>query len=207
MRVSLLLLALLAAVSLPACGGTPKESDADGDGYVSLQDCDDADDAVHPDADELCNGVDDDCDGTADNDSTDRITVYTDADADGFGDPAAPIVSCEVPAGAVADDTDCDDTDATAFPENPEVCDEVDNDCDGRVDEGASDIGLYFEDTDGDGYGNADVPQTRCGGEDGWVLDHSDCDDTDVNSHPGATDTCGDGVDQDCQNGDAACPG
>ena len=78
-------------------------------------DGDDADAAVNPDAVEVCNGIDDDCDPTTDLDGTDA-----DADGDGFlvCDPTEP---------------DCDDGDPDAWPGAVELCDdEVDNDCDGR---------------------------------------------------------------------------
>lgn len=63
-------------------------------------------------------------------------TWYPDADGDGYGDAAAGVTACLRPQGHVADDTDCDDAFAEAFPGNPEVCDGHDNDCNGEVDEG-----------------------------------------------------------------------
>ncbi len=100
-------------------------------GYVgNAADCDDADASVHPDADESCNGVDDDCDGEVDEDPADGDTWYADADGDGYGDPDAPVLSCDQPSGAVPDDSDCDDGDANTYPGAPELCDGVQNDCD-----------------------------------------------------------------------------
>jgi len=63
-------------------------------------------------------------------------TWYADADDDGYGDPANTIGGCLPPAGYVADDTDCNDAEATTFPGNPEICDQIDNDCNEEVDEG-----------------------------------------------------------------------
>jgi hypothetical protein len=105
--------------------------DFDGDGLSEDQgDCDDQDATRSPDAVELCNGADDDCDGTPD-DGVTPPTWYADADGDGFGDPTAATIACEAPADAVADGTDCDDTDGAVHPGAPEACgDGVDQDCD-----------------------------------------------------------------------------
>ena len=108
--------------------------DADGDGFVEGDDCDDSDPDVFPGAEELCNDLDDDCDGTVDQGATDAETLYTDADGDGFGDPEAPVTSCSSE-GLVQDDTDCDDSSDDTHREADEVgCDGRDNDCDGTID-------------------------------------------------------------------------
>jgi hypothetical protein len=93
--------------------------DRDGDGFGLAEDCDDTDSAVNPDADELCAtaGIDDNCDGTADEDTAiDALTWFADTDGDGFGDPEAPQSACAQPSGFVTDDTDCDDTDPQVNP-------------------------------------------------------------------------------------------
>jgi len=96
--------------------------DHDGDGYDSEEyggdDCDDADADVSPGASELCDGADNDCDGR------------TDEDFDADGDRSYDETDC---AGLSAGD-DCDDTDATVHPGATEICDDIDNDCDGLVD-------------------------------------------------------------------------
>ncbi len=74
---------------------------------------------------------------------------YADTDGDGYGDPRSVLSACLPPQGHVADASDCDDTDATAFPGNEEVCDGVDNNCDGEVDEG-------FDACEGASSGGAD---------------------------------------------------
>ncbi len=111
--------------------------DADGDGYRADTDCDDTNEAVHPGATERCDGLDDDCDGLVDDedpDLSDAATWYADADADGHGDSTVAATACEQPAGAVADDGDCDDGDSGVNPDVAEVCDDgVDNDCDGAA--------------------------------------------------------------------------
>lgn len=63
-------------------------------------------------------------------------TYYSDADNDGFGDPASSTVAAQPPEGTVSDNTDCDDSDAATNPMAPEVpADGMDNDCDGAADE------------------------------------------------------------------------
>ena len=108
-------------------------------------DCDDSDPAVHPDADEYCNGFDDDCDLQIDESAVDAPPWYTDADGDSFGDAKTETVACEPAKGQVADDTDCDDTDPEIFPGAEERCNGIDDDCDGIVP-------LEEDDFDGDGW-------------------------------------------------------
>ncbi len=77
---------------------TADDIDEDGDGYSSGDgDCDDANAAVHPDADELCNLDDDDCDDEIDEDAVDAPTWYADADGDGLGDDTTAATQCEAP--------------------------------------------------------------------------------------------------------------
>ncbi len=107
------------------------------DWVLTPGDCDDTDGNVHPAATEVCNGTDDNCDARVDDDDpaldlATATTGHADSDGDGFGDPAAPLTACVLPATHVLDDTDCDDTEATVFPGNTETCnDGLDNNCDG----------------------------------------------------------------------------
>ena len=114
--------------------GAVSYADADGDGYTSDVDCNDSDSAVNPGATEVCDGIDNNCDGNID--EAGGSTWYADADADTYGDPASTTVSCDMPMGYVADNTDCNDGDAAINPAATEVCDGVDNNCDGNIDEG-----------------------------------------------------------------------
>ena len=130
-----------------------QERDADGDGIsVENGDCDDENDAVHPGASEVCNGVDDD---------------------------------------------DCDDRDPERSPEADETCNGVDDDCDDEVDEDPVDGDALYRDSDGDGWGDAEVSQPFCGAEEGWTVMIGDCDDTDGDIYPSAEEQC-DGTDRDC---------
>jgi hypothetical protein len=169
-------------------------------GYIAEgDDCDDTDAAVNPAATEICDAVDNDCDGDTDeDDATDATTWYADSDADGYGDASSSSVACTAPSGFIADDTDCDDGDATIFPGADEYCDSVDSDCDGRTDDGDElDLGTWYADADADGYGDAGSNLLSCDSQSGYVADDTDCDDGDATIFPGADEYC-DGIDNDC---------
>ena len=176
--------------------GTP-DDDLDGDGFGAESDCDDDDALVNPDATEVCDDVDNDCNGEVDDSAGDLW--YDDDDGDGFGDPETGEVGCESGEGRVADATDCDDDFAEVNPDGVEVCDELDNNCDGEVDEGVETT--FFADTDGDGHGDTAVTVEACEAPDGHVATDLDCDDGDPAVSPNATELCN-GVDDDC-DGDA----
>lgn len=133
-------------------------TDGDGDGYGAGEaqtvdscealpagfadndaDCDDTDSAVHPDASEVCNGVDDDCDGDTDDadDSLSRSstsTWYVDSDRDGYGNARDSTRACEAPRGHAANSGDCDDDNPRVSPDASEACNGIDDDCDGLAD-------------------------------------------------------------------------
>lgn len=103
-----------------------------------------------------------------------NVTYYQDADVDGFGNLAMSQVSCVgAPSGYVTDNTDCNDANAGINPGATEICNNVDDDCDGSTDEGF--------DADGDGF-------TICNG---------DCDDNNASVYPGAAEVCN-GIDDNC---------
>jgi hypothetical protein len=131
----LLLAACSGSESPPPTGDTGDTGaglDQDGDGYGARDDCDDTNPDIHPGADELCDGVNNDCDAAVDEpDAVDAVEWCRDSDQDGFGDGAVTTRSCDQPPGFIADGSDCDDTSALAYPGAEEVCgDGVDNDCD-----------------------------------------------------------------------------
>ncbi|MBL7923581.1 MAG: T9SS type A sorting domain-containing protein, partial [Bacteroidia bacterium] len=172
-------------------------------------DCDDLNAAVNPAAAEVCNGVDDDCDGTADDGLT-FLDYYVDGDGDGFGAGTATS-SCNPIAGSVTVNGDCDDLNAAVNPATAEVCNGVDDDCDGTADDGLTFV-TYYADADGDGFGNNAVSQSTCNGAPvGYILDNSDCDDTQLLYADGDLDgfgagapvACGVATSNDCNDNDA----
>ncbi len=237
--------------------------DGDGDGYMGAWDCDDSDPSVHPGAPELCNELDDDCDGLIDDLDPDRITGqavlwYPDEDGDGvprdWGGTEIRVYACPVamhgaPIGFTTTDDigvdsdcddadsgtfpgavdipddgidqdcsgadevtvedldgdthftpdDCDDTDNTVYPGATETCNGTDDDCDTQIDEGIGPI--WYADTDGDGFGSTTTLQ-QCGQPAGYVANSDDCDDTDSTVKPGGTEVPYDGIDNDCDQGD-----
>ena len=181
------------------CDGSVAYTDADGDAYAACIECDDSDAAVNPGAVEICNGIDDDCDGVTDPDTaTDTATWYADNDSDGFGDPAVTFDSCTAPTGYVADSTDCDDAAPTTYPGADEYCNLIDDDCDGVIDPTtAIDALTWYADADADTYGDPAATTPACTQPVGFVADLTDCDDTSDDVFPGATEFCN-GIDDDC---------
>jgi len=215
--------------------------DEDGDGLAAAcGDCDDDDDGIHPNAEEECNGIDDDCDGAPaddemdddqdgflvcadDCDDTDADMTPADLDGDGYStcdgdcdDHAAGLnlddtdgdgfSTCDGDCddqdsddlvdwdgdGYSTCDGDCDDSQPDVNPAASESCNGIDDNCDGPVDEGQDNPGctVYFEDLDGDGYGNASSTRCLCGPS---VVDHFDspndldCFDGNSDAKPGQT--------------------
>ena len=204
-----------------AFGGQTWYADTDVDGYgdpsASLRactlptgyadnadDCNDASSAVHPTADETCNGIDDDCDGTTDGpDSTDASTWYVDLDGDTHGSTTQTETNCAASTGFVATSDDCNDLNAAISPSETEVCDasNTDEDCNGVADDndsGATAFNTFYADTDLDGYGDANTSVSACNQPSGYLTDASDCNDGDSSINPGATETWYDGTDSDC---------
>jgi choice-of-anchor B domain-containing protein len=175
---------------------------AQAEGWVTNNsDCDDSNDLINPDASEVCDDIDNDCDNLIDDDDPDAIagnnTFYIDDDGDGFGNAQITIMSCTAPAGYVEDNTDCDDSNPNINPDAPEVCDGIDNNCNNQIDEGG--LTTFYADADGDGFGDINVTIQDCTAPANYVADNTDCDDNDPNINPNATETC-DGIDNNCNN-------
>jgi hypothetical protein len=128
------------------------------------------------------------------------VIYYTDADQDGFGDDASATPFCQAPVNMIAIGGDCDDTDNTVYPGATEVCDGLDNNCNGQFDEGLTFLNYYFDgDSDGYGIGNSTVSCTPLVG---YATLTGDCDDSDNTVNPGATDTEGNNIDENCDGVD-----
>ena len=134
------------------------DTDDDNDGDPDATDCSPLDPAIYNGAAEICNGIDDNCNGQID--ETVLQTFFRDTDGDGFGNPSIFIQACSPPFGYVTDNTDCDDNYSDINPEANEVCNGLDDNCDGQVDEGFIDSDLDGQadciDPDDDNDGVAD---------------------------------------------------
>jgi len=193
-------------------------ADTDGDGYgnaaTSMQncgqpagyvanstDCNDASAAVNPGATEVYNGIDDNCNNSVDEGFT-PVNYYLDNDGDGVGGNTF-VVGINFPGpNYVLTTGDCNDNSAAMYPGNTETCDNLDNDCDASIDEGLIFL-TYFQDSDGDTYGNLAVTLSACNTPQGYVLDSTDCNDQNSAINPGALDIPGNGIDEDCSGLDA----
>ena len=144
--------------------------DKDGDGLASVEsggtDCNDED---------------------VDEDASTGSEFFTDADGDGYGDANASVILCELQDGYADNADDCDDTSALANPDGEEVCDGLDNDCNGLTDDddsAVSDQSEYYIDVDGDGYGDLSTSMLSCESPDGYIDNSEDCNDTDASVNP-----------------------
>lgn len=165
MRASLALLTSIALL-VPGC---PGDTDKD------AQPCQGAAGTA-----DVCDGVDNDCDGEMDEDAPVSLW-YADQDGDGFGGAEDSVSACEPPEGYKDASDDCDDDDSTISPDASEVCGGQDEDCDGLTDDddpSVSGLTSWFLDEDGDGFGAG--PSFRfCDQPDGYVDNSIDCDDSD----------------------------
>lgn len=116
-------------------------------------------------------------------------TWYADLDHDGFGDPANSEQTCsDIPVGYVSNSDDCDDSDASINPTAQEMCDTIDNDCDGKTDDKDDSVQgevTWYADSDGDGYGDISAPVQACAAPAGTVDNARDCNDADATINPG----------------------
>ena len=160
---------------------TEVESCAEVAGYIPTgRDCNDDDPSISPAQEELCDGIDQDCDAQVDEGVTQ--SYWADVDEDGYGDPEVEVAACALPAGYADNDFDCDDSDVEVRPNATDICNEVDDDCDGELDEDP-DL-LWYPDDDGDGFGAEGDPVAACSAPSGYAEGVEDCDDEDAGLNP-----------------------
>lgn len=185
--------------------------------YVDNQlDCDDGDPMINPDAQEICDDLDNDCDSTVDGedpsvDLSTGVFWYLDFDSDGFGDPLNVSQTCSRPMGYVADNTDCNDLESSISPQAEEICDSgVDNNCNTLSDDLDPSLDLssatqWYLDSDGDQDGDLNQSSLNCEAPSEYVPSNTDCDDSDALLE--GLDGDGDGFsscDGDCDDGEAS---
>jgi hypothetical protein len=159
-------------------------------GYVDNgTDCNDTNASVHPGLAEVCDGLDNDCNGMIDDGV--RTLFYPDGDRDGYGNGTmAPMLACLQPTGYAPNGTDCNDSNANVHPGGTEICDGLDNNCNGMTDENTTPVPWYI-DSDGDRFGNvnAGTPIFSCAPVAGRSTQAGDCNDSNAMIYPGTT--CG----------------
>jgi len=171
-------------------------------GYVSNNtDCNDAVAAINPAAVEVYNGIDDNCNNTVDEGFT-PVNYYLDNDGDGVGGNTFVVGISSPGPNYVLITGDCNDNNPAMFPGNNEVCDNLDNNCNASIDEGLIFL-TYFQDNDGDNFGNVAVTLSACSAPQGYVLDSTDCNDQNPAINPSAIDIPGNGIDENCNGIDA----
>jgi hypothetical protein len=172
-------------------------------------DCDDFDPMINPAAVEICNYLDDNCNG-GEVDEFVQLSFYMDADFDGYGDANVLVLDCFEQPGFVTNMEDCDDNlvtyqDLDADGWGSAIADPcgVDNNLDcNDMTSSIQEASMYFEDQDGDGYGNPDMGVYLCESQTGYIPDGTDCDDLNPNAYPNAEDITGNGIDENCDGQD-----
>lgn len=167
---------------------------------VNNGDCNDTISSINPGVQEQCdeNNIDENCNGVSDNQDylpLGQLVWYRDQDDDGYGNDFEITNACDKPFGFTVQGGDCDDENAAANPDQTEICNDIDDDCDVLVDEGLENF--YYQDLDGDGYGTTALVVEDCQMPPGFASNKDDCDDGNANINPLASETCNE-VDDDC---------
>jgi hypothetical protein len=163
-------------------------------------DCDDNNASIHPGATEICDGIDNDCVGGIDN-GLQFATYYSDLDGDGVGTGNGQSLCQNPGAGFVTLGGDCNDNDDQIYPGAIEICDGIDNNCIGGIDEGLI-FNTYFVDADNDNFGTG-IGQSLCSDPGaGYATIAGDCNDTNNQIYPGATEILDNSIDENCDGVD-----
>lgn len=153
-------------------------------------DCNDSNRYVNPKADEVCNGIDDNCDGKTDpENSKDCNRYYKDLDYDGFGTDEYKCFCVSEGDFRALERGDCNDSNPKVHPEAREICNDLDDDCDGETDEGENVTGCrpFYRDSDGDGFGIGDDSKCLCKPLGIFRAEKTgDCNDNNPEIYPGA---------------------
>lgn len=178
--------------------------DNDNDGFNEAVDCNDANAAINPNAVEVCDNIDNNCNGATD-DGLPINTYYIDSDADGFGTIQNSLTSCmtQPPTGYITNSLDCNDTNSAINPNAAEVCDNIDNNCNVAVDDGLTTFTFYI-DNDSDGYGGVENSLTTCmiSPPGGYITNNLDCDDSNAAINPNSVEIANNGIDENCDGVD-----
>jgi hypothetical protein len=122
---------------------------------------------------------------------------FSDNDGDGYGDSTIFVWASTAPIGYVSDSTDCNDANATVYPGAAEICNLIDDDCDGIADDGIPVIN-YYSDLDGDTFGGTLITSTCAALTGNFVVVGGDCNDNNTAINPGAVEICLNSIDDDC---------
>lgn len=153
---------------------------------------------------EVCNAVDDDCNGEVDDTATDCTVYYQDSDGDGYGLGDGECLCAKPDDSWVELGGDCNELVTSINPGVAETCNGTDDNCDGQIDEaGADGCVPSYPDGDNDNYGVETpgvVPECHCTATEGWAPNLGDCDDANPLVSPGVQESCN-GGDDDCDGG------
>lgn len=148
---------------------------------LGTNDCDDSNPSAHPGNIEICDGIDNNCNGQVDEGV--KLTFYKDQDGDGFGSPSQTTQACNQITGYVSNSLDCDDSNPAVNPNAIEVINGIDDNCNGQIDEGGG-MPTFYRDQDGDGFGNPSAATQAASQPPGYVSNPLDCDDSNPSINP-----------------------
>ncbi|MEZ4320855.1 MAG: MopE-related protein [Myxococcota bacterium] len=179
------------------CGPPNGEADLDGDGYRGCDgDCNDSNFIVNPGRNEFCDGLDNNCDGNID-EGFEITTWYTDLDFDGWGDEFGSAIDAACAPSGFGEPGDCDDNNFLVNPGRNETCDQLDNDCNGLIDDELP-VYTYYIDADLDFWGDElGATVESCGAAPGYGPP-GDCDDTNAGISPFELEDCDPSTDTNC---------